>query len=240
MGTAITGHSCFSFIFRLGPCRLLSLCLNQKDSSDRETFTYVNATDVKWVRAQRLVLLLLWESRFRSYRRHFPTSWSNYLRIFHLFRLFSSMRDRIRMAVFYSFVFYWPAKKMSGVYVRVFAGLELNSFFLLVLISSNNDNASTVKILVGREGAITFGFFFKLKFATDFKRENQIELIGKDSGGSMKSDSAWIQHFPTASTVLNQLDVRIWGWRNYCRAHLVFPFAPSPPRSHHIRKWFVM
>lgn len=82
----------------------------------------VNATDVgKIVGTRQLVLLL--ESRFGCY-----LGWGDHLRIFHLFRLFfsfSSMRDRMRMAVFLQFYFLLTGKKE-----QVFAGLELNLFFL--------------------------------------------------------------------------------------------------------------
>lgn len=155
------------------------------------------------------------------------------------------MRDRMRMAVFYSFIFYWPAKKKEqdgSLHVRVFAGLELNLFFffMLVLISLDN-NALTVQFLVDRQGTITFGFFFfKLKIRNRFQiGKSFLNFIGWL--GSRKSDSAWIQQFPTVSTVLNWPDIRIFRvWRNYCLALPVFfIFTPTLPHwSYHTRECF--
>lgn len=132
-------------------------------------------------------------------------------------------------------------KNKTGVYMCEFL-LDWNwicSFIMLVLISLDN-NALTVQFLVDRQGTITFGFFFKLKIRNRFQiGKSFLNFIGWL--GSRKSDSAWIQQFPTVSTVLNWPDIRIFRvWRNYCLALPVFfIFTPTLPHwSYHTRECF--
>lgn len=155
MGTAITRHS--RFIFRLA--RLLSLVGSMRVYLTVKQFLLLLQCNRCWknswdstvsITAWVPVRMLSWMRRPFTYFSSVPS-----------FFLFSSMRDRMRMAVFYSFIFYWPAKKRrsreSTCASFCWTGTEV-VLFMLVLISLDN-NALTVQFLVDRQGTITFGFF---------------------------------------------------------------------------------